>query len=178
MSVLEDASVQTELTLICREHSHLVVSTLRETFVFSFAAKDTIEHMDPSFVGFAANALTLAVRNIPRRQITLNGVSTYIDSAFVVQITSEGAHLVEYNTALRAFSRTDGGWFPSKVGAPYAGREIVAAATNPSQYLLGLSGGLLVLLNLKNDALQVHSYVNDSVLFKFHQLLIHSCVGI
>ncbi|RPD77741.1 hypothetical protein L226DRAFT_544225 [Lentinus tigrinus ALCF2SS1-7] len=132
-------------------HSHLVVSTLRETLVFSFTDKETISLLDPSLTGFVTDVPTMALGNIPRRQPGAGGKSTYIDSPLVVQITSEGAHLIEYDPALGAFTRTVGGWYPQKAGPGFAGKEVVAAAMNASQFVVGLSGGRLALLNLGND---------------------------
>ncbi|TFK91964.1 hypothetical protein K466DRAFT_514387 [Polyporus arcularius HHB13444] len=137
-------------------HSHLVVSTLRETMVFSFADKETISLLDPAFAGFATEVPTLALGNVPRRQVSAGGKSSYIDSPLVVQITSEGAHLLEYDSALGTFSRTDGGWYPAQAGAAFEGKEVVAAAMNASQFVVGLDKGRLVLLNLgKNGALEL-----------------------
>ncbi|KAI0720554.1 CPSF A subunit region-domain-containing protein [Cerioporus squamosus] len=132
-------------------HSHLVMSTLRETLVFSFADEETISLLDPSFTGFVTNVPTLALGNIPRRQPSADGKSSYIDSPLVVQITSEGAHLLEYDPALGTFSRTDGGWYPKQAGATFEGREVVAAAMNASQFVVGLDRGRLALLNLGQD---------------------------
>lgn len=139
-----------------------MVSTLRESLVFSFASKETISFLDPSFAGFATNVPTLALGNIPRRQLGTGGKSTYVDSSLVVQITSEGAHLLEYDSALGTFSKTSGGWYPQQAGTGFAGREVVAAALNASQFVVGLSGGRLALLNLgQDDTLQLLQYVTD-----------------
>ncbi|KAI0372253.1 hypothetical protein BV20DRAFT_991870 [Pilatotrama ljubarskyi] len=140
-------------------HSHLVVSTLRETLLFSLAGKDTITHVQPSIAGFAAHLPTYALGNVPRRQTTTSGgrtVSSYVDSPLVVQITPEGVRLVEYDAALQTFSPVGEGWYPKMLGdSSFAGKEVVAAAMSPSQFVVGLTGGRLVLLNLgANDALQ------------------------
>lgn len=65
--------------------------------------------------------------------------------------------LVEYDATLNGFTPFGPGWYPQKSGdASLAGRDIVAAAMSPSQFVVGLSGGRLALLNLgANDALQV-----------------------
>ncbi|OSD07132.1 hypothetical protein PYCCODRAFT_1449240 [Trametes coccinea BRFM310] len=141
-------------------HTHLVVSTLRETLVFSLTGKDTITHLEPSVAGLATSVPTYALGNIPRRQTIITGgrsTSSYVDSPLVVQITSEGVQLLEYDATLSNFSAVGQGWFPKKLGdTGLAGKEIVGAAMSPSQFVVGLSGGRLVLLNLgTNDALQL-----------------------
>lgn len=148
------------LTMVCSTHTHLVVSTLRETLVLSFAGKDMITHVEPSVAGFATHVPTYAVGNVPRRQTTTSGgrtTSSYVDSPLVVQITAEGVRLVEYDATLNGFTPFGAGWYPKKSGdASLAGKDIVAAAMSPSQFVVGLSGGRLALLNLgANDALQV-----------------------
>ncbi|OBZ68977.1 DNA damage-binding protein 1 [Grifola frondosa] len=130
--------------------THLVTSTLYETYVFSFDAADTMTRLEPSTAGFTTRLPTLALTNIPRRQTVTNGArttSSYVDSSLVVQVTPEGVKLLEYDPALRLFSSVDE-WSPEKHNPLWAGREIVAAGVNPSQFVLGLSGGRLVLLNL------------------------------
>ena len=77
-------------------------------------------------------------------------------SSLVAQITPEGIHLVEYEPTLRAFTKVGDGWSPKKLGGDYAGREVVAAAMSPSQFVVGLSGGRLALFNLgQKDAVQL-----------------------
>ncbi|KAI0754895.1 mono-functional DNA-alkylating methyl methanesulfonate N-term-domain-containing protein [Daedaleopsis nitida] len=138
-----------------REHSHIVVSTLRHSLLFSLAGKDSVVHVDPSVAGFSTNVPTLALGNIPRRQVTASGKSIYVDSPLILQVTSEGMHMVEYDPTLRTFGRV-AGWLPKEAGRDFAHREIVAATMNPSQFLVGLSGGRLALFNLgQGDTLQL-----------------------
>lgn len=137
-----------------------MISTVRETLVFSFAGKETITHLDPLVAGFATNVPTYVVGNIPRRQTTTNGgrtTSSYVDSPLAVQITTEGVQLLEHDSTLNTFSTMGEGWYPKKSGdIKWAGKEVVAGAMSPSQFVVGLSGGRLALLNLgANDALQV-----------------------
>ncbi|EJF63344.1 hypothetical protein DICSQDRAFT_153890 [Dichomitus squalens LYAD-421 SS1] len=137
-------------------HTHLVVSTLRETHVFAFEGKDAIAHLDPSVAGFTTHAPTFVLGNIPRRVVSASGTSSYEHSSLVVQITSEGIQLVEYEPTLFAFGKVGPGWYPKQVGGEYAGREIVAAAMSPSQFVVGLSGGRLALFNLgQKDTVQL-----------------------
>ncbi|KAI0826862.1 CPSF A subunit region-domain-containing protein [Trametes gibbosa] len=141
-------------------HTHLVVSTLRETLVFSFAGKESITHLDSLAAGFATNVPTYIVGNVPRRRTTTSGgrtTSSYTDSPLTVQISPEGLRLLEHDSTLNAFSRVGEDWHPKKSGdISMTGKEIVAAAMSPSQFVVGLSGGRLVLLNLgANDAPQV-----------------------
>lgn len=82
-------------------------------------------------------------------------------SPLIVQITSGGIQLIEYEPTLLAFTKVGTGWHPKTLDGDYAEREIVAAAMNPSQFVVGLSGsrgggGRLALLNLGlKDTLQL-----------------------
>lgn len=77
--------------------------------------------------------------------------SSYKDSSLVVQITPEKVHLVKYDAALGLFASSGKDW-----DAKQQGRSIVAASINASQFVIGLSGGRLTLLNLgENDEFQV-----------------------
>ncbi|KAI0335819.1 hypothetical protein GY45DRAFT_705258 [Cubamyces sp. BRFM 1775] len=141
-------------------HTHLVVSTLRETLLLAFSGKETLTHIEPSVAGFTTRVPTYALGNIPRRQFSVIGgrtISSYVDSSLIVQITPEGVQLVEFDPTLGTFSVTGTGWFPKKLpDANFAGKDVVAGAMSPSQFVVGLSGGRLVLLNLGAlDALQV-----------------------
>ncbi|KAL6302826.1 mono-functional DNA-alkylating methyl methanesulfonate N-term-domain-containing protein [Sparassis latifolia] len=131
--------------------THIVASTLRETYVFRLDAHDAIIRLDPSADGFVGTSPTLAVRNIPRRVTTTNtgrSTSSYVDSSLVVQVTPEKVHLVNYDQALGLFSVVGTGWDPNSAHPAHRQRSIVAADLNASQFVVGLSGGRLVLLNL------------------------------
>jgi DNA damage-binding protein 1 len=70
--------------------------------------------------------------------------------------------LLEYDDVLRTHSVLTS-WSPENVGGEWAGRTIVAAALNPSQFVLGLSRKRLVLLNLdENHEFQIFRY-SDSL---------------
>ena len=134
---------------------------MRETHVFAFESKDVITHLDPSVAGFATDVPSLALGNIPRREISPSGSSSYVPSSLIAQITPGGIQLVEYDPALLGFTKVGSGWYPKTLGKEYAEREIVAAAMSPSQFVVGLSGsrgggGRLALFNLgPKDALQL-----------------------
>ncbi|KAI0766387.1 CPSF A subunit region-domain-containing protein [Trametes elegans] len=141
-------------------HTHLVVSTLRETLLFSLTSKETVTHVEPSVAGFATHVPTYVAGNIPRRQTTSNGgrtTSTYVDSPLSVQITQEGIRLLECDALLGAFTPLGEGWNPKKLAdSNMAGQQVVAAAMTPSQFVVGLSGGYLALLNLStSDTIQL-----------------------
>jgi DNA damage-binding protein 1 len=74
----------------------------------------------------------------------------YIDSSLVVQVTKNGAVLVEYDMALGEYTKVGDRWEPGGVGrgTGWSGRTVVAAAVNASQIVVALSGARLVLLNL------------------------------
>ena len=100
---------------------------------------------------FNTNYPTLAVGNI-RGRIRKNAAPSqdttvdYIDSPLVVQITSLGAMLYEYDMALGQYLKQDDSWLLDKT--KYKGRKVVAADMNASQFILGLTGGRIVFLNL------------------------------
>ena len=105
----------------------------------------------PSGTDFNTNYPTLAVGNI-RGRIRKNAVPSqdttvdYVDSPLVVQITSLGAMLYEYDMALGQYLKQDDSWILDKT--KYKGRKVVAADMNASQFILGLTGGRIVFLNL------------------------------
>ncbi|CCM01903.1 uncharacterized protein FIBRA_03974 [Fibroporia radiculosa] len=137
--------------------SHLIATTLHETLVFSLDGRNAVTHMDPSDHGFITRSPTLAVGNIPRRATTQNGgrvVSSYVDSSLVLQVSQEKVRVIEHDAALGLFVPVGDGWDATKEG-----RTIVAAAINSSQFVLGLSGGRLILLNLgENEQIQELKY--------------------
>lgn len=115
--------------------------------MFCFSGTEVVTRLDPSVDGFIASLPTLALANIPRRVVTSSGgrsISSYVDSSLIAQVTSEKVRLVEYDAALGLFSPMGDDWDPNKL----MGRSIVAASVNASQFVLGLSGGRLALLNL------------------------------
>ena len=133
--------------------------------MFAFEGKDALAHLDPSVSGFITNTPTFVLGNVPRREVSASGMSTYVPSSLVAQITPEGIHLVEYEPTLRAFTKVGDGWLPKKLGGDYAGREVVAAAMSPSQFVVGLSGGRLALFNLgQKDTVQLLTCVASHAL--------------
>ncbi|KAI0917003.1 hypothetical protein AcV5_007593 [Taiwanofungus camphoratus] len=145
--------------------THLVASTLYETYVFCFSGTEVVTRLDPSVDGFIASLPTLALANIPRRVVTSSGgrsISSYVDSSLIAQVTSEKVRLVEYDAALGLFSPMGDDWDPNKL----MGRSIVAASVNASQFVLGLSGGRLALLNLGENTqfkvLKSRDFIDES----------------
>lgn len=73
-------------------------------------------------------------------------------------MTEERVLLIECDEVLRTYSVLTS-WSPENVGGEWAGRKIVVAALNPSQFVLGLSRKRLVLLNLdENNKFQIFRY--------------------
>ncbi|KAH9924683.1 CPSF A subunit region-domain-containing protein [Epithele typhae] len=138
-------------------HTHLAVSVLQGTLIFAFSGKDSITHLDPASLGFVTDAPTYALGNIPRRKTTTSGKSAYVDSPLVVQITPKGVQLVECDPTLATFDHY-GSWTPRDAGGDFVGRQVIAGAMSPSQYVVGLSGCRLVLLNLdQDDSLKIYT---------------------
>jgi DNA damage-binding protein 1 len=104
---------------------------------------------------------TLAASNIARRVKSTSGRTSYEDSPFIVQVTEDKLLLLEYDSVLQVHSVLTW-WSPDEQGGEWAGRKIVAAALNPSQFVLGLSRKRLVVLNLSEDNnFQVFRYRNS-----------------
>ena len=73
-------------------------------------------------------------------------------------MTEKLVFLLEYNDVLQAHSVITS-WSPDELGGEWAEQTIVAAALNPSQFVLGLSRKRLVLLNLdENNKFQIFRY--------------------
>ncbi len=68
----------------------------------------------------------------------------------MVQVTPKSVNLLEYDATLKTFNRVGAGWTPEQ-GSNKRPREIVAASVNASQFVVALSGGTVVLLNLGYD---------------------------
>ena len=70
-------------------------------------------------------------------------------------MTEEKILLLEYDDVLQTHSVLTS-WSPDEQGEEWAGRKIVVASLNPSQFVLGLSRKRLVLLNLsENNTFQI-----------------------
>ena len=134
------------LIYIFRLDSHLVVSTVHETVVFELGNDNDISRVDAISSGFVTHLPTLATCNISR----VNDVSSNADSPFVVQVTQKEVILLEFEMSFNEYTQVGEKWTPDdlKTANP---REIVAASVNPSQIVLGLSGVILVLLNLSEN---------------------------
>ena len=147
------------MTVVClliaddRSDTHIVLSTLHESHILRIDGRDTLTRLEPGSSALVTNQPTLALSNIARR-VQRTGptgtVSAYTDSAYVVQITPKSINLFEYDNTLQTFNRVGTEWVPEQGG----GRrppEIVAASVNASQFVVALSGGTVVLLNLGFD---------------------------
>lgn len=134
--------------------SHLLVSTSKETHLLRFDGH-LVTHVESSSAGFDTSAPTLAACNITRRVRTASGgktTTTYQDSPLVVQVTSRGVFLYEYDEVVNVFHPVGRGWLPDQLDATWRGRVIVAASVNASQVVLGLSRGRLALLSLGENS--------------------------
>ncbi|KAF9219239.1 hypothetical protein BS17DRAFT_431256 [Gyrodon lividus] len=138
--------------------THIVVSTLHETYVFRFEDDrgTMVSSVGSSQNGFMTSCRTLAVSNILRR-IPKDGStrSVYTDSSLVIQVVPEGLLLLNYDPAMREHTRIGDIWTLDKFAdgdlGSWVGREIVAADINASQVAIALNYGRLVLLNLNGD---------------------------
>jgi DNA damage-binding protein 1 len=97
--------------------------------------------------------------NIAKRVPKTSGksTSTYADSSFVVQVTTNEVLLIDVDQSLGIPVIIGKPWTPRSVEA-WQDKQIVAASINASQIMLALSGGVLVLLNLdQNDRLHLQA---------------------
>ena len=115
-----------------------MVTTLRISHLFRFEKASRISGVSPSATELITSEATLAIKNISERRI-INQKSTYGDGTLVVQATKSGLRMYEYDMSLGNHIKVGKDWIPT--------HEIVAASLNDSQYVMGLSGGRLVLLN-------------------------------
>lgn len=100
--------------------------------------------------GLRINESTIAFSNIAQRITGRDGKATYQNSSLVVQVTSSGATLLEFDESLRIYMKLDR-WEVKANAFEDPNAEIVAASVNSSQVALAISGGKLVLLSAAID---------------------------
>ncbi|KAH9002600.1 CPSF A subunit region-domain-containing protein [Lactarius hatsudake] len=136
--------------------THILATNAQETVLFSLDQPDTLSVIPTEAMHFDVSS-TLAASNIARR-LKNNGRTSYEDSSFIVQVTEDKVLLLEYDSVLQTHSVL-ASWSPDEQGGEWAGRKIVAAALNPSQFVLGMSRKRLVVLNLsENNEFQIFRY--------------------
>ncbi|KAG9315581.1 CPSF A subunit region-domain-containing protein [Chiua virens] len=131
--------------------THIIVSTLQETFVLRF--EDDQKTLVSSDKGFLLDR-TLAVSNIQERRQTPGDGPAYVDSSMVVQVVPRGILLLKYDSRLREYTRIGDLWTLDKFAdgdASWASRKIVAADINATQVVIALNHGRLVVLNLSDS---------------------------
>jgi DNA damage-binding protein 1 len=137
--------------------SHIVVSTTQDTHLFRLEVASVISRVVPSSAGFILNLPTLALCNVIRGQHDEFG-NAASDSSLVVQVTPKDLVLLE-SDLLGEYIRIES-WSPKCLSQQRnqgdIDSQIVAASVNPSQFVLAISGAILVLLKLnENDRFQV-----------------------
>ena len=146
-----------------RLDTHVLATNSQETVLFSLDRPDNLSVVPAQTAGFDPSP-TLAASNVARRLRNAVGRTSYEDSSLVVQVTEKSVLLLEYDEVLQAHSVLTS-WSPDELRGEWAERTIVAAALNPSQFVLGLSRKRLVLLNLdENNMFQIFRY-SDSHCF-------------
>jgi DNA damage-binding protein 1 len=98
---------------------------------------------EASITGLIFHSRTVSFGNVARRISDGNGKSQYVNSSLVVQVTPNGAFLLEYDMGMRTYVQ-HARW-------EQRGTEVVAASINPSQVVLALNVGKLVVLNITPD---------------------------
>jgi DNA damage-binding protein 1 len=133
----------------CSLDAFILGTNSQGTILFSLDLPDNLSVVPAETAGFDPSP-TLAASNIARRFRNTAGRTSYGDSSLVVQVTEKSVLLLEYDDVLQTHSVLTS-WSPENEGGEWAERTIVAAALNPSQFVLGLSRKRLVLLNLDED---------------------------
>jgi DNA damage-binding protein 1 len=133
----------------CSLDAFILATNSQGTILFSLDLPDNLSVVPAETAGFDPSP-TLAASNIARRFRNTAGRTSYGDSSLVVQVTEKSVLLLEYDDVLQTHSVLTS-WSPENEGGEWAERTIVAAALNPSQFVLGLSRKRLVLLNLDED---------------------------
>ena len=143
----------------CSLDAFILATNSQGTVLFSLDLPDNLSVVPAETAGFDPSP-TLAVSNIARRFRNTAGRTSYGDSSLVVQVTEKSVLLLEYDDVLQTHSVLTS-WSPENEGGEWAERTIVAAALNPSQFVLGLSRKRLVLLNLDEDnKFQIFRYLD------------------
>ncbi|KAJ7645598.1 mono-functional DNA-alkylating methyl methanesulfonate N-term-domain-containing protein [Mycena polygramma] len=145
-------------------HSHVLVSTVQETYAFELAKNDVLEGTD----GFVEDERTLAARNIKRtvyhdalkrgNAIVAPARTELEDTALVVQVTASGAFLLEYDMV--GFTRAH----HYNIKERNKTLKVVAASINDSQTILALSDGTLLCLEVTRDKTFVLKATSDTIL--------------
>ncbi|KAH7910836.1 CPSF A subunit region-domain-containing protein [Hygrophoropsis aurantiaca] len=133
-----------------RVDTHLIVSTLQETFVFRFDGGGAVSRVENPAKGFLLGSPTLTVMNLKRRTPKRPGQPSaiYSESSLVVQVFPKGLLLLDYDTGLGEYTRVTDVQKIDQFLAQSTSTEIVAASANSSQILLALNLGTLVVLNV------------------------------
>ena len=138
-------------------HSYILMSTTHDSHLLQFDGASMVSRVAPASISFALNLPTLALSNVLRRYRNEAGVMSYDDSSsLVIQVTQESLLVLEFDFSTLEYTQTGDIWTPKQLlGAPdlyvNAQTKIVAASINPSQFLLALTGGVIVLLNLNEN---------------------------
>ncbi|KAI0304406.1 CPSF A subunit region-domain-containing protein [Multifurca ochricompacta] len=162
VAVIEDTGTFSKIFPV-RHHfhdshdTHILATNSQETVLLSLDLPDRLSAVPAQNMGFDPSP-TLAASNVARRLKNITGRTLYEDSSLVVQVTERKVLLLEYDDVLQVHSVLTS-WAPDEQGGEWEGRKIIAAALNPSQFVLGLSRKRLVLLNLdENNKFQIFRY--------------------
>jgi DNA damage-binding protein 1 len=145
---------------LSRFDTHILATNSQETILFSLGGSEKLSIVPVQVAGFDPSP-TLAASNVAQRLRNTTGRTSYEDSSLFVQVTEKSVLLLEYDGPLQAHNVLTS-WSPEDLGGEWVGRTIIAAALNPSQFVLGLSRKRLVLLNLDEyNKFQVFRYLTS-----------------
>ncbi|KAJ7729698.1 CPSF A subunit region-domain-containing protein [Mycena maculata] len=161
--------------------SHVLVSTLQETYAFEMRGSDTLEKIETISVGFAPGR-TLAARNVQQAKIIPavkrgNDIIAperieYYGTALVVQVTSNGAFLLEFDmdtfTQVHDYDVTSRG--------DNRGLQVVAANINPTQVVLALNSGKLLCLEVNGISKTLDLKRESAAILGYQEASALSCI--
>ncbi|KAJ7430630.1 CPSF A subunit region-domain-containing protein [Mycena latifolia] len=136
--------------------SYVLISTLQDTHAFEMRGTDKLEQLEYIGTGFAPGR-TLAARNVQRAKfkpavergnmISAPETTEYCGTALVIQVTSRGAFLLEFD--MLSFTQVDNYDVASRGNSREL--QVVAASLNPTQAILALNTGKLLCLEVNKD---------------------------
>ncbi|KAK7056644.1 hypothetical protein VNI00_002361 [Paramarasmius palmivorus] len=142
-------------TFYGKHHTHLVVSTLSETYIFRVESDQSFSYLN-AHNSFALGTPTICAHNLIKRDTSNN----YSDSSYAIQVTPRGAVILEYDSRLDQ-------WLEISRQLPKQGNVFVAASVNSSQVVLASSKGILdaYVIEYNNGAPLLKSTISQHLMY-------------
>ena len=136
------------LTLSCSYHTHILLTTVNSTVLLPLPSRSNPESLIDGLksISWLDNSKrTIAAANMACR-LKNKDKFAYSDGSYAVQVTSKSVVLFDMSNYAEKH-RLD----------LEAGKEVVVAHVNASQICLGISGGLLRILNLIGNKVKINA---------------------